>query len=128
MRWKPEDFGNISSTRLPYDKVNNHEQLQYSGISQNKSKVWNIIYFVKVWRPDIVLYNFAGQEYGSNEMSTFIQVFNFQHRRCSSSHNSLKGITHSPHFLIRGASAYSNSVLTFPNNMYVGIHTTDEAV
>ena len=34
----------------------------------------NIPYLREVWRPDIVLYNFAGQEYGSNEMSTFIQV------------------------------------------------------
>ena len=66
-RWNPDDFEGISSTRLPYDKVKNYKGiwiLQFSKIRTN----------VQVWRPDIVLYNFAGQEYGSNEMSTFIQV------------------------------------------------------
>ena len=48
--------------------------------------------------------------------------------RCARSHNSLRGIqtvTHlSPHILLRGASAHSNSVQTFPNNIYIGMLAT----
>ena len=44
----------------------------------------------------------------------------FNHRRCSSSHNSLWGITHHPsHFLLRTLSVQSNSVPTFPNIIYI---------
>ena len=51
------------------------------------------------------------------------------HRRCSSSHNSLRGIAHSihsPHILLSGSFAVSYSVLSFPNNIYrqLGVYAT----
>ena len=49
----------------------------------------------------------------------------FKHRRCSSSHNSLRGIhpvttTHTFHcnILLRSSSAHFYNVLIFPNNIY----------
>ena len=44
----------------------------------------------------------------------------FQHRRCSSVHNSVRGITYHPSLtalFAHYASAHSNSVLTFPYNI-----------
>ena len=54
---------------------------------------------------------------GGRDFATF-EMLNM-HRKCSSSHSSLRGITHpvQSHFLLRSASAHSNSVLTFPHNI-----------
>ena len=52
-----------------------------------------------------------------------LSPFCYLHHSCSSSNNSLRGThplqsTPSPNILVRSPSAHSNSVLTFPNNIY----------
>ena len=52
-----------------------------------------------------------------NRIHIYLTIY--KHRRCSSSHNSLRGIPSPVDSGLR-----SNSVQTFPNNIHLGIHAT----
>ena len=58
----------------------------------------------------------------NNSKSTFFTLGIFWHHRCSCGHNSLRGIQsihHPSSIFLWSSTAHSNSVLTFPNNIYM---------